>query len=237
MFIVSPATVWNPAALETRGIPKRMLGRIAVLPRHGADAATWARILFEAQLLRFTAALAPFIAAMFIWPRMALPIAQAPVVMVFVVGFFEMKVLRVAKDRRETLMTEADAGRILDLLRFRATAVLTRIAARHPDRAGLLHLVVEQSELARVTPLTLVSVQADTPGPALLDLDPADRAIIVEGLFAEGLTQRDLHLANMRENVFVRDVAFDTRGVSAHARLSALMAEAQAADGPREARA
>ena len=124
----------------------------------------------------------------------------------------------------------------LDLLRFRATAVLTRIAARHPDRAGLLHLVVEQSELARVTPLTLVSVQTDTPGPALLDLDPADRAIIVEGLFTEGLTERDLHLANMRENVFVRDVAFDTRGVSAHARLSALMAEAGPSD-LREARA
>ena len=88
-----------------------------------------------------------------------------------------------------------------------------------------------------MTPLTLVSVQTDTPGPALLDLDPADRAVIVEGLFAEDLTERDLHLANMRENVFVRDVAFDTRGVSAHARLSALMAEAQAADAPREARA
>ena len=174
---------------------------------------------------------------MFVWPRLALPIAQAPVVMIFVVGFFEMKVLRVAKDRRETLMPEADAGRTLDLLRFRATAVLTRIAARHPDRAGLLHLVVEQSELARVTPLTLVSVQTDTPGPALLDLDPVDRAIIVEGLFAESLTERDLHLANMRENAFVRDVAFDTRGVSAHARLSALMADAQAAVAPREARA
>jgi hypothetical protein len=237
MFIVSPTTVWNPAALETRGIPKRMLGRIAVLPRRGADPATWARIIFEAQLLRFTAALAPFIAAMFIWPRMALPIAQAPVVMVFVVGFFEMKVLRVAKDRRETLMTEADAGRVLDLLRFRATAVLTRIAARHPDRAGLLHLVVEQSELARVTPLTLVSVQSDTPAPALLDLDAADRAVIAEGLFGGDLTERALHLANMRENAFVRDVAFDTRGVSAHARLSAIMAEAAEPAAPREARA
>ncbi len=237
MFIVSPSTVWNPAALETRGIPKRMLGRIAILPRRGAGAANWARILFEGQVLRFSAALAPFIVAMLVWPRLALPIAQAPVVMVFVVGFFEMKVLRVAGERREALTTEAEAARTLDLLRFRATAVLTRIAARHPDRAGLLHLVVEQSELARVTPLTLVSVQTDTPGPALLDLDPADRAIIEEGLFVEGLTERALHLANMRGNAFVRDVAFDTRGVSAHARLSALMAEAGPAAAPREARA
>lgn len=236
MFIVAPATVWNPAALETRGVPKRMLGRIAILPRRGADAATWGRILFEGQILRFTAALAPFIVAMLVWPRLALPIAQAPVVMVFVVGFFEMKVLRVAKDKREELLSEADFGRTLDLLRFRATAVLTHIAARHPDRSGMLHLVIEQSELARVTPLTLVSVQADTPGPALLDLEPADRAFIAERLFAEGLTERDLHLANLRENVFLRDVAFDTRGVSAHARLSALIAEAGPAD-LREARA
>lgn len=237
MFIVSPNTVWNPSALETRGLPKRMLGRIAILPRRGADMATWGRILFEGQILRFSAALAPFIAAMFIWPRMALPIAQAPVIMVFVVGFFEMTVLRVAKDQREALMTEADAARILDLLRFRATAVLTRIAARHPDRAGLLHLVVEQSELARVTHLSLVSVQTDTPGPALLDLDPADRAIIAEALFTDGLTEHDLHLANLREDVFLRDVAFDTRGVSAHARLSAIMAEAAEPAAPREARA
>jgi len=237
MFIVSPSTVWNPAALETRGIPKRMLGRIAVLPRRGADAATWARILFEGQVLRFTAALAPFIVAMFVWPRLALPIAQAPVAMIFVVGFVEMRVLRVPKDRRETLTTETDAARTLDLLRFRATAVLTRIAARHPDRTGLLHLVVEQSELARVTPLTLVSVQSDTPAPALLDLDAADRAIIAEGLFGGDLSERALHLANMRANDFVRDVAFDTRGVSAHARLSAIMAVADAAAAPREARA
>jgi hypothetical protein len=161
------------------------------------------------------------------------------VVMVFVVGFIEMKVLRVARDRRDALTTEAEAARTLDLLRFRATSVLTRIAARHPDRAGLLHLVVEQSELARVTPLTLVSVQTETPGPELLDLDPADRAIIEEGLFVDGLTERGLHLANMRANAFVRDVAFDTRGVSAHARLSALMAEAGAAPSApaREARA
>jgi hypothetical protein len=114
------------------------------------------------------------------------------------------------------------ADRTLDTLRFRARKLLGKIAARRGLAAGDLHLVVEQSELARMTPMTLVSVQAASARPELLALDPEERDWL-ETLFDADLTERDLHLANLREDVFIRDTGFDARGVSAHARLAALI--------------
>ena len=43
------------------------------------------------------------------------------------------------------------------------------------------------------------------------------------------LTEEDLHLANTADNVFLRDIPFEARSVSAHARLMA-MARAQASE-------
>ena len=176
MIVIAPDIVWNSAALETRRVPKKLLGRVAVLPRQRLPAATWARLMIEGQLFRFTLALSPFVAAMFVWPDSALPISQAPLVMVLVIGAVEMKLLRIPRERRDDVMPPDEADRTLDALRFRAARLLARIAARRDLRDGDLHLVVEQSELARIAPLTLVSVQRGGPEAAVLTLDTQERA-------------------------------------------------------------
>ncbi len=219
MIVVSPETVWNPGVLETRAVPKRIFGRVMILPRR----AGWAevvRLLFEVQVLRFTAALLPFVVAMFVWPHLALPIAQAPVAMVIAIGFVELKVFRMTDAARARIMGEDEAARVLDLLRFRATAILRKIAAGRDMDAGELTLVVEQSELARVWPLTLVSLQRGLPDPEVLSLGAHERELL-DGLFDADLTERDLQKANLLESETVRVVGFDARSVSAHARLAA----------------
>ena len=231
MLIVAPNTVLNPAALETRRVPKKLFRRVAILPRR-APAGTWARIFFDTQILRYLGALAPFLVAMAIWPRLAFPIAQAPILMVLLVGLVEMKVLRLSDAARRDVIDEDAAARALDTLRFRATRILSRIAAKRGLSEGDLHLVVEQSELARVAPLTLVSVQRGGPQAEVLALDAAEQAMLRDELFAEGLDERTLQRANLREDVFLRDVAFAAEGVSAHARLAALMEAAPAERAP-----
>jgi hypothetical protein len=88
---------------------------------------------------------------------------------------------------------------------------------------GELMLVAEQSELARVPPLTLVSVQSAVPEPHVMDLDAEERAILEETLFDAELTERMLHDVNMREGQPIREVRIEARSVSAHARLAAAL--------------
>lgn len=222
MFIVSPATVWNPAALETRQLPRRIVGRVVVLPRRGLPPGLLWRLIFETQVLRFLAVLAPFVVAMFIWPQSAIAIAQAPLFMIVAIMFVETNVLRIPKERRAALIARDEADRGLDLLQVRARALLTRIAARRQLAQGTLHLVVEQSDMAYITPLTYVSVQSED-GPEVLSLDPEEEALIRQGLFGDGLSERLLLRINLSENEFLRDIALDLRSVSAHARLAAMM--------------
>lgn len=222
MFILTKDTLCNPAILETRGVPRRFLGRVMPYPRRGAGWRVVARLLFEMQLLRYVASLIPFVAAMLIWPRFAAPLAQAPLAMVIMIAFVEIKLLRYAPECRKKLLSEDEAARRLDLLSFRARALLVQIAARRGMAQGALHLVVEQSEMARVSPLSLVTVQSEYPKPHVLDLDARDR-ILLATLFDADLTERDLQLANQRDHQFLRDIAFETRGVSAHARLAAAL--------------
>lgn len=224
MFIVCPSTVWNSAALETRSVPKRMIGRIAILPRAGVSGHTIARLIFEVQVLRFFIALAPFIIAMLIWPHLALPISQAPIPMLFLIYFVETRVLNMPKEKRAALIDEDDMQRTLDALDFNARRLLTRIGARQDLTEGMLHLVIEQSEMARVPPLTLVSVQIDGAETRVLDLDATDRALIDEMLFDESLTPAQVHLVTLRQNQNLRSVAIDLRDISAHARMAAKVA-------------
>jgi hypothetical protein len=123
-------------------------------------------------------------------------------------------------------MDEDEAARVLDTLTYRARRVLTKLAALRGQTSGEVMLVVEQSELAHVTPLTLVSVQTREGKPRILSLSPEERALIAAELFDEAFTERLLHRANLREDVYLRSVSFDSRGVSGHARLAALL------DGP-----
>jgi hypothetical protein len=225
MFLVTPTTVLNPTALETRHIPRRFLGRSLLIPVRGAGLRLILRLIFEVEMLRYLASLLPFVFAALMWRDSALAIAQAPLLMFLVVYAVEMRFLRLTPAARKTLLAPGEADRGHDLLRTRAVAILTRIAANRGLSQGTLHLVVEQSDLAHIAPLTLVSVQSED-GPSILRLDPTEEALIRDTLFQPPLTERSMHRITLAEDREVHDVAFDPRGVSAHARLAALMAQA-----------
>jgi len=223
MIIVSPSTIWNATALETRTIPKRVLGRVTILPHTGLSIGTVLRLIFEVQVLRYVLPLVPFVIAMFVWPDLALPIAQAPILMVMVIAFCEMRLLAVGRDERVKLMSESEMASTLDALRFNATRVLTRLAARRGLTGGDLLLVIEQSQLARIAPLTLVSIQQREPAPIVLTLDAEEQRMIRDGVFDEQLTEKKLHLVGLRENETLRAISLDTATISAHARMTALL--------------
>ncbi|HMO07558.1 MAG TPA: hypothetical protein PKD10_07895 [Paracoccaceae bacterium] len=221
MFVVAPTTVWNPGALEVRELPRRIGGRVTVWPV-GGGLRLWARVVFEVELLRYLAALLPFALGALVWQDQALAIAQAPLLMFLVVYAAETKLMRLSPEARKALIDEAGTDRALDLLRVRARAILTRIAAGRGLTGGALRLVVEQSELARVAPLTWVSVQSEE-GPEVMRLTPEEVALVRDTLFAAPLDERTLQRVNQREGVFLREERLEAREVSAHARLAALM--------------
>lgn len=226
MLIVTPDTVTNPTLLEMRQVPRRFLGRGILWPRRGGSARLVARTIFEVEILRYLGALLPFVAAALIWQQYALAIAQAPLIMIIVVYFVEMKLLRVPPPRRAGLIDAGDAERGLDLLQVRAQAILTKIAAGRGLGEGRLHLVVEQSDLARLAPLTYVSVQTEpvSDRPEVLRLTDAERALIFGTLFQPPLDERRLHLIGLARDEGLHDLVLEAQAVSAHARLAALLA-------------
>ncbi len=221
MFIITPKTISNRAALEFRQIPRRFLGRSFVWPRQGGGWRLKLRLVFEIELLRYLVALAPFAVAALAWRDSALAIAQAPALMVLVIYGVEMRFLRLSKSAREALLTPADRDRLMDLLAERSRKILTRIGAGRRLAGGALHLVIEQSELARVPPLTLVSVQSDD-GPAILDLTDADCALIRETLFATPLTEDVMHTLSLTRKDMVCAISLEMRSIPAHARMAVL---------------
>ncbi len=223
MIVVTHATLRNPAILAVRQLPRKFFGRVTVWPRGPVRAGTLLRIVIEMQWVRYTLALAPLVVIALIWNGAALPLSQAPVLMIAIIWWVEMRVLRVPPGRRARLVDPAEADRGLDLLRARARTVLSSIAAGRAMRAGQLRLVVEQSELRHLPPLTYVSVQSET-GPEVLALNASERRAIADTLFRAPLDERALHAINQAQNVFLRDIAFDARAVSAHARLAAALA-------------
>lgn len=233
LFVLTPETVWNPGAMDFRTAPRKIMDRIAILPRREAGAKLVMRVILENQLLRYTTALLPFVIAMLTWPHLALPISQAPLPMLIAIAFVELKVLRLSKEKRQSLISADQAAARLDTLAFRGRAILAKIAARRPDISGELYLVLDQSELANVPPLTLVSVQTSEGKTRLMALDAQERQLIRDGLFDDSFTERDLHAVNLREDLFLRSVAFNTRAVTAHARLAAILD----APAPQEVRA
>lgn len=222
MLVVTEDTIANRAALETRSLPKRFFGRVTLWPRT-APLPLRLRLLLEIQVLRYFAALAPFVLIPLTWESTALPISQAPLVMLIAIAAVELRLLRLSKSARARVVTADEAARRLDTLAFRARACLRRIAARQGITEGELRLVIEQSELARVPPLTFVSVQTDRPEPRLLRLNDADIAILRDGLFDADLTEAHLLAVNHREDRYLRDIAQEAQAVSAHARLAAFL--------------
>jgi hypothetical protein len=221
MIVVTQDTIRNPAILEVRQLPRRFVDRVTVWPRR-LPPALLLRLLAEWQLLRYAAWLMPLVVVALVWRGAALPLSQAPILMVLLVGAVELRLLRASPARRARMDRDA-AARTADLLVARGRAVLTRIAAGRGLRAGELRLVVEQSPLRLLPPLTYVSVQAEDPA-RVLALTEAEVALVEAELFGGDLTERALHEANTAEDEFLREVALDARGVSAHARLAAALA-------------
>lgn len=230
VFVLSPEVVWNPSILKFPTAPRKILQRGLVLPREKG----WGlklRTILESQLIRYFVTLIPFVVAGLTWPQLALPLGSAPILMLVAIGIVELRLLRIPRHKREAVTTEAEAARALDTLNFRGRRLLTELAARRDIETGILYLVVEQSDLARIPPLTLVSLQLDEGKSRLVSLNHAERAVIHEGLFDADFTEHDLYLANQREGTFLRSVAFEARGVSAHARLAAFLDKTPDAPG------
>lgn len=223
MHILTHTTLRNPAILKVRQLPRKFFGRVAVWPRGPLGFGTLLRLIIEFQAIRYILTLSPFIFIGLSWNALALPMAQAPVLMIFMIWVVEMHVLRVPKTRRAKLIEAAQAERLLDLLRVQSRAALTQIAAAREMKRGELHLVIEQSELWRLPPLTYVSVQSDD-GPEVVRLSEAEQEILHQTIFQSPLTENALHRVNQSQGVFLRDITFDARGVSAHARLAAALA-------------
>jgi hypothetical protein len=228
MFILSPDTVANRAALDIRWLPRRFLGRTILWPRQGGWR-LWLRVVFETEVLRYALALLPFVIAALIWQDYAIIIAKAPILMLIAIYLVEARLLRATPAQRAALVPEAQADSGLDMLRARARAILTKIAARRGLQSGCLHLVIEQSDLFRVAPLSLVSVQSDE-GPELLALDADERALIADTLFAPPLTERQLQRIGLARKIEIHDLTFEPVQVSAHARMAALMAARSAGE-------
>lgn len=224
LFVVTSANVRRPDALVAAD-PERPLLRLglAVAPRSGPLTGVFWRMVVEHSLVRYVIALAPFPVAMLIWPELALPISQAPLLMIGIVLFVETSVLSVSSpDKRRRLIEPAEAERGLDLLRVRAQTVLSRLAAERRLADGALHLAIEQSAMARVAPLTLVSVQCREASPPVLALDPGEAAAVAAGLFDEAFGEAELHRINLAANIFQRSFAIDARSLSAHTRLAGI---------------
>ncbi|MEM9049020.1 MAG: hypothetical protein AAGC92_09895 [Pseudomonadota bacterium] len=227
ILILSAQTLLGPKSLVARNVPRQVLSRGRMpIPRGTVRTALFWRVIFEISFLRYVAALLPFLLAMLIWPEAAFGLAQAPLPMFLCVYLVETRVLAIpSKARRQALIDADEAARARDLLQLRARKILAQIAAGRQMQDGVLYLVVEQSAMARVAPLTILSVQPETR-PSFLNLDAQERATL-KALFDEALSERLLQRVNLAENRFIRSVAFEARGVSAHARLAALATEAQ----------
>lgn len=223
LLVLSPDTVVNQSILSFSTAPRKILQRGMILPRRTAKLSVRFRFIVESQLVRYAVTLSPFLAVGLIWRDLALALGSAPVFMLAAIGLVEMRLLRIPVAKRGTITTEAEAARTLDTLTFRGRRVLTELAARRGMDSGTLYLVIEQSDLVRIPPLTIVSLQSDTGKSRLIPVNDAERAVITEGLFDADFTEEALARANQREGVFLRSVAFEARSVSAHARLAAFL--------------
>lgn len=222
MLILTHDTLHNPAILQVRQLPRKFFGRVTAWPKGSLSLGLMLRIVIEFQWVRYTLTLLPLILIGLTWNGLALPLAQAPILMLVIIWWVEMRLLRVPKSKRAALIDVAEAERGLDLFRVQARSVLTQIMVGRGQRAGQLHLVVEQFELGLLPPLTYVSVQSEDR-PQVVSLTVREREIIGQGLFQATLTERLLLQINQSQNVFLRDIILEARAISAHARLGAAL--------------
>lgn len=228
IVFLSRSGIANTSLLRTKNVPRRVLALgLLLVPRAPVFSAVLWRALLDHMVARCILALSPFAIALVIWPGLALPIASAPLLMFMAIWLFERHVLSIASpEARRALISEDEAGRVIDRLRLAAEAALSRIAAARDMTDGRLWLVVEQSALARMPPLTLVSVLYETDGIEILDLDAATEADIRKTLFPGQDDEANLLRSNLADNLQIRQFSIDPRAISAHARLAALAEKA-----------
>ena len=226
IVFLSQSGIANTSLLRTKTVPRRVLALgLLLVPRASVFSAVLWRALLDHMVARCLLALSPFVIALIIWPGLALPIAGAPLLMFLAIWLFERHVLSIASaEKRRALISEDGAGRVIDRLRLASEAVLSQIGAARDLTDGRLWLVVEQSALARMPPLTLVSVLYETDGIEILDLDKETEGDVRRTLFPGPMDERDLLRANLSQNQQVRQFSIEPRGISAHARLAALAA-------------
>ncbi|MEM8824722.1 MAG: hypothetical protein AAGF30_14030, partial [Pseudomonadota bacterium] len=182
MLIVTHDTIRNPSILEVRQLPRKFIERATVWPKGRIGAGQFLRIVAEFRPVRYGMWLLPLAIIAFVWREAALPLSQAPIPMVILIWWIEVRVLGYSDAKRAELIDPDDAARGLDLLKVQGRDVLTQIAAGRGLRAGELRLVIEQSPLARIAPLTYVSVQSEE-GPEVVSLTSDEVAIIRDGMF------------------------------------------------------
>ncbi|SIO50729.1 hypothetical protein SAMN05444722_2846 [Rhodovulum sp. ES.010] len=224
LHVVTPSTVSNRSALKIRKVPRKLSAYgFGVLPPGSFGSSIYWRMVMEVSFLRYLLALSPFPVLILMFPDLALPIGQAPALMFLMVYLVESRVLSVDNpERRRRLMPEEEAEQGADIAKVRGRDILTRIAAKRGLKAGELHMVIEQSALARIAPLTIVSVQSDMPEPHVLDLDAEEQQLIRDTLFDAEFTEQRMHISSLALGRFMHDVTLEARSVSAHARLEAL---------------
>ena len=224
LLIVTPGTVSNARSLKGKTVPRRLLslGRCAY-PRGGPLTGLFWRTVFEKSLPRYVVTLLPFPIAAILRPEWALMLSQAPLPMFGLVLIIETYVLSVSgPDARKRLIDPAEAERGLDLLKIRARDALTKIAVGRAMTLGTLHLVIEQSGLLRVPPLTYASVQTDEAPGGFVELTDTEQDLLAKTLFDEDLDEHRLRRINVMQNTQVRNFDLDVCEISAHARLAAL---------------
>ncbi|MEM9735793.1 MAG: hypothetical protein AAF908_04210 [Pseudomonadota bacterium] len=223
ILFLTPSNVASPSKLRVKKVPKRFLSLgLRVFPKGRTSALYW-RTVFDFPAVRCVFALSPFPIILLFKPEWALPVSLAPVPMARFVLMIENNVLSVASpSARRGLVPEVERERGLDLLKVRAEAILTRLSAARNPGPGLVHLVIEQSEILRVSPLTYVSVQIDGPEPGFLDLTEDEQAMIAETIFDDAFDEAQLRLINTTQNTQIRTFELDPSRISAHARLAAL---------------
>lgn len=188
-----------------------------VLPRKLMLSRTFWRMLLDSSLVRHTLVLSPIPAAMMVSPELVVTSLAVAPALLFGALFAEGNLLPVRRKPSD----DENSDRALDLLSQRGRSILTRIAAERGLVQGRLVLVVEQSDIARLKPLTFVSVQ-DVETRAVLDLSPAERQMVRDGLFDHGFNERALLRVNLVQKKPLRSVALEASSISAHARLAGM---------------
>lgn len=218
IFVLAPSTILNRWTLKAPRLPKLMLAEAGrPWPRRLVLSSAFWRMTAESPILRNAAVVAPIPAAIMGAPDLVTASLALSPILLFLMLFAEGNVVPV-----RARAGEADnADRVLDLLRLRGRLALTRIAAGRGILQGRLTLVVEQSTLARLPPITLVSVKSAADNN-VIDLTRDEQKVLRDGLFGEGLDEGALKRVNLLQKTPVREITLDVASISAHARLAGM---------------